>query len=87
MGTARSTGNAINDPHTSNLATLTVNPTISVTSHPSNQEVAEGLSATFTASATASDGSESRSTTRRVVVASSISARTSQRTKSTIAWP
>ena len=58
VGTARSTGNAINDPHASNLATLTVNPTISVTSHPSNQEVAEGLSATFTASATASDGSE-----------------------------
>ena len=57
VGTARSTGNAFNDPKSSNNATLTVNPTLSITSNPSGQEVAEGEFATFTANASASDGS------------------------------
>lgn len=57
VGTARSTGSAFNDPRSSNTVTLTVNPTISVTSNPSNAEVAEGDFATFTASGSSSDGS------------------------------
>lgn len=56
VGTARSTGNAFNDPKSSNTATLTVNPTLSITSNPSSQEVAEGENATFSASAISSDG-------------------------------
>lgn len=56
VGTARSTGSAFNDPKSSNIATLTVRPIISVTSNPSNQEVAEGDFATFTASGSSTDG-------------------------------
>lgn len=56
VGTARSTGNASNDPKSSDIVTLTVRPTISVTSNPSSVEVAEGDLATFTASGSASDG-------------------------------
>ena len=56
-GTSRSTGSAFNDPKSSDIAILTVNPTISVTSNPSNAEVAEGDFATFTASGSSSDGS------------------------------
>jgi hypothetical protein len=58
VGTARSTGSAFNDPRSSNIAILTVNPTISITSNPSNAEVAEGDFATFTASGSSSDNSE-----------------------------
>jgi len=57
VGTARSTGNAFNDPKSSNTATLTVNPTLSVTSNPSSREIAENEFETFSASASASDGS------------------------------
>lgn len=56
VGTARSTGNSFNDPKSSNIATLTVNATLSITSNPSNQEVAEGNFATFTASGSSDDG-------------------------------
>jgi hypothetical protein len=56
VGTARSTGNATNEPATSNNATLTVRPTISVTQNPSNIEIAEGLTADFFAGGVASDG-------------------------------
>lgn len=56
VGTARSTGSAFNDPKSSNIVTLTVKPIISVTSNPSNQEVAEGDFATFTASGSSTDG-------------------------------
>ena len=57
VGTGRSTGNAFNDPKSSNTATLTVNPTLSVTSNPSSREIAENEFETFSASASASDGS------------------------------
>jgi hypothetical protein len=55
-GTARSTGSAFNDPNTSDFATLTVKPLISVTGNPTSQEVAEGDFATFTASGSSNDG-------------------------------
>ncbi len=54
-GTARSTGNASNRPKSSDTAILTVNPIISVISNPSDQEVSEGVLATFTASGSSSD--------------------------------
>lgn len=57
VGTARSTGNAVNDPKSSNIALLTVNPVLSITQNPSNQEVSEGVAASFTALGSASDGS------------------------------
>tara|TARA_A100001201_G_scaffold31401_2_gene33919 strand:- start:15456 stop:17144 length:1689 start_codon:yes stop_codon:yes gene_type:complete len=57
VGTARSTGNAFNDPKSSNTATLTVNPTLTLTSNPSSREIAENQFETFSASASASDGS------------------------------
>jgi hypothetical protein len=56
VGTARSTGNATNEPATSNNATLTVRPTISVTQNPSSVEIGEGLSANFSALGASSDG-------------------------------
>jgi hypothetical protein len=55
-GTARSTGNAFNDPKLSDSATLSVNPTISVVTNPSDSEVAEGNLATFIAEGASSDG-------------------------------
>lgn len=57
-GTRRTTGNAFNDPKSSDIAVLTVNPTISVLTNPLNQEVAEGNFATFTASGDSSDDSQ-----------------------------
>jgi hypothetical protein len=57
VGTGRSTGNAFNDPKSSNTATLTVNPTLTLTSNPSSREIAENEFETFSASASASDGS------------------------------
>lgn len=56
-GTARSTGNAVNDTLNSNIATLTVYPQISISSQPSNVTVSENSSATFSVVASASDGS------------------------------
>jgi hypothetical protein len=55
VGTARSTGNAVNDLLTSNIATLTVNPFITITKQPTNTTVAPGGQATFDVDATLSD--------------------------------
>jgi len=54
-GTARSTGNANNEPFDTGLVTLTVRPSITVTQHPSNQTAAQTVSATFTTAASITD--------------------------------
>ena len=54
-GTARSTGNAVNDVLSSNIATLTVNPFITITKQPTNTTIAPGGEATFDVDATLSD--------------------------------
>ena len=54
-GTARSTGNANNEPFDTNLVTLTVRPSIVITEHPSDQTAAQTISATFTAAASITD--------------------------------
>jgi hypothetical protein len=56
VGTARSTGNAINELLTSNQVTLTVNPFITITSQPQNDTTAIGGRANFSVNATLSDG-------------------------------
>ena len=56
-GTARSTGNAINDILSSNTATLTVNPFITILSQPQNDTAAVGSGANFFVDATISDSS------------------------------
>ena len=58
VGTARSTGNAINEPINSNIIDLDLKPTIILTSQPLDQTVAETRDATFIASAFSSDGSD-----------------------------
>jgi hypothetical protein len=55
VGTARSTGNAVNDPINSNSATLTVLPFITITKQPEDQTVISGDKATFSVDATLSD--------------------------------
>ena len=57
-GIARSTGNGANEPLDTNAAIITVNPTISITTQPVDATAAEGLNATFTVVAAASDGSD-----------------------------
>jgi hypothetical protein len=54
-GTARFTGNAVNDPLDSNTATLTVLPTITITSQPGIATVGSGSRAIFTVEASISD--------------------------------
>jgi hypothetical protein len=54
-GTARSTGNAINEILSSNIATLTVNPFITILSQPQNDTTAVGSRANFFVDATISD--------------------------------
>ena len=54
-GTARFTGNAVNDPLDSNVATLTVLPTITITSQPGIATVGSGSRAIFTVEASISD--------------------------------
>jgi hypothetical protein len=54
-GTARSTGNAINEILSSNIATLTVNPFITILSQPQNDTTAVGSGANFFVDATISD--------------------------------
>lgn len=49
-GTARSTGNAVNEVLNSNVVTLTVNPSLSVATQPISTTVARGLTATFVVS-------------------------------------
>ena len=57
-GIARSTGNGVNEPLDTSAAIITVNPTISITTQPVDATAAQGLNATFTVLATASDGSD-----------------------------
>jgi len=59
-GTARSTGNAINDPKDSDFATLSVYPNIVVNSHPSPgiATAAQGSSVTFSVDASTTDLSQ-----------------------------
>ena len=57
-GTARSTGYALNGPlDTTGSVIVTVNPTISISSQPSDNTSAQEQSATFSISASSSDGS------------------------------
>ena len=57
-GIARSTGNGVNEPVDTSAAIITVNPTISITTQPVEQTAAQGINATFTVVAAASDGSD-----------------------------
>jgi hypothetical protein len=54
-GTARSTGNAINEPLNSNTATVTVFPVITITSQPGIATVTEGFPVNFSVDAVLSD--------------------------------
>lgn len=56
VGTARSTGNALNDPISSDIITLTVFPLVSITSQPTSQTVSQTATATFTVAASSNDG-------------------------------
>jgi len=58
-GIGSSTANAINEPLNSNNATLTVFPTISITTQPQNSTVVEDIATTFSVTASTSDGSTS----------------------------
>ena len=55
VGSARSTGNAVNDPLSSNIAKLTVLPVITITSQPGVAIVSYGSRTTFDVSATITD--------------------------------
>lgn len=55
VGSARSTGNAVNEPLDSNTATLTVLPTIEITSQPGIATVGSGSRAIFVVDATLTD--------------------------------
>ena len=55
-GTARSTGNATNEPVSSSTATLTIRPLISVTQNPSSASVTLNVRANFSAGGSSSDG-------------------------------
>ena len=62
-GIARSTGKASNedqrlDSNATGAVVVTVNPTISITTQPTDDEVAQGVDATFTVVASASDDSD-----------------------------
>jgi hypothetical protein len=54
-GTARSTGNAVNEPFNSNTATVTVFPVITITSQPGIATVTEGFPVNFSVDAILSD--------------------------------
>ena len=56
-GIARSTGNGVNEPVDTSAVIVTVNPTISITTHPFNATVAQTLDATFTVVAATTDNS------------------------------
>jgi hypothetical protein len=55
VGSARSTGNAINEPLNSNTATVTVLPLITITSQPGVATVTEGFPVNFSVDAVLSD--------------------------------
>jgi len=57
-GTARSTGNAINEILFSNTATLTVNPFVSISAQPSSSTVAQGQTTTFSVTAASSNNTD-----------------------------
>jgi hypothetical protein len=57
-GTARSTGNAINDPISSNVGILTVFPVLSITTQPIETTVIENVTAIFSVVAASSDTSQ-----------------------------
>jgi len=57
VGTARSTGNAINEILSSNVVTLNVNPLIVISTQPSSSSIAQGQSTSFSVSSSATDGS------------------------------
>ena len=56
-GTARSTGNAINEPLDSNIVALNLDTSIVITSEPLDATVAQSNPATFSVTASATDGS------------------------------
>jgi hypothetical protein len=55
VGSARSTGNAINDPLNSNIATITVFPLIEIVGQPSSRQAIINSNATFTIGADLTD--------------------------------
>jgi len=57
VGTARSTGNAVNDPIDSNSAVLTVYPSLSIITQPTSKTISQTRTETFTVLGTATDGS------------------------------
>lgn len=59
VGTARSTGNAVNEPLFSNRATLTVRPNIIINQEPSDTTVTTDQRATFSVSASLTNGTTS----------------------------
>lgn len=56
-GIGKSTGNAVNDPLDTNIATVNIFPNISITKNPSDFTAGQRQNATFTAEGTATDGS------------------------------
>ena len=56
-GTARSTGNALNEPFSSGIGTLTVYPVIEIVAQPTNRTVATNQNATFSVNAGLTDNS------------------------------
>lgn len=59
VGTARSTGNAVNEPLFSNRATLTVRPNVIINQQPSDVNVTTDQRATFSVSASLTNGTTS----------------------------
>ena len=57
-GIAASTGNGVNQPVDTTAVVVTVNPTISIDTQPEEATAAQGIDATFTVVASASDGSD-----------------------------
>lgn len=57
-GIARSTGKASNQPLDTSEITITVNPTISITTQPTDATAGQGKSATFSVTASSSDNSD-----------------------------
>ena len=55
VGTARSTGNALNENYHSDIASITVFPEIQISEQPSALTIAQGLTAVFTINATLTD--------------------------------
>jgi len=58
VGTARSTGNALNDGLDSNIVTLTVNPLLQVVTNPTGQIVSQTKTACFTAEGSLTDSTQ-----------------------------